>query len=1542
GYKWSPDPTKLNITKDQDFKLTETDSGMSFEEPDTDEVGEELTDPGGDTQEPVNSDEEAATPTESDISENNNDNENGQSEDGSLPVDLVIEEHVIENADEEGPEISEVFEEQSDILPESEDNEAGDILFDDEYKPDPTEVIYVCDEYAPIANICNDAFNGNAENVNVVDFPSNISKIGNNAFMGASALTSITLGSGLSSVGASAFQDCSSLTTVNFGETMTNMTIGPKAFANSGVSSMSNDGSPGINIPYSVKTIGNAAFYGTNAASVSFSKTINCNVGNYVFAKCLSLGYADLDYHDHSNLSIANLDSAEGMFAQCDILTEANMPSMFNGQIKYGFFGLCPALSYVYFNSTGGYFYDGEFDRTKITVVGPKPSTLDPTSASTSASYKASIKSPENDYVYRYIDNGKRHEIANELGYTPDSSKDFFKEKDQFGSSSKFIFDVAEPETENATLVAYWDRDPAAKADLEIEDTIGARTDNDGPIPIKNIAEGVFKGNSSIEYLLLNKNLDNVYNEAFMNSSIVKLWANVDGTAFHQSAFENNASLVRATFAYGGENSSSIGSRCFAETPKLDHVDFYDDNLKSGDKTKYARFESGTIDSDAFYTAERHDDPTTPDDDFVMKGPMVEGYAPYEFAIDSASHLADDQIYPRYYSGNPWNLTAQYRVQPFTRTYIDYTDTYSDTVIDPPKDYKKTKEFKKTDSDFETGAGGVCLLKYPNRTSYMDVDEIDSPGTVTVKDLESLSSPTRMELDCIDCAQNVVVPYGIDYIDLLQTKRTDYTAGDYYYIFIDDESDANYYLYREDGGAYYEQFKYNPDLLSVTFEDGSVTDFPDRMFEGAANLSSVTFNCDVKNLGYLPFYMPDTEAYVPTYSTYLPFKYSRNGSGNDLSDENRSHLKSIFFDPEKEGSSGSADNGAYSVTNGIIKCNTGEDVIVVQIAPSRGDPVDKSQPNGAKFFNSDVITADELEGVTKYSPYAAKDCDQLTSVSFNKFNDKKGYPISYGCFEDCDRLESVNMPNQPVSIGDKAFANISANMNVYFPNSEAAFHKTPFSPASKDGLTFPKVKFWVNEDSFDEPEHADKHANITYDYNEQSFEIIFSDPNSDDGVYTRKFDAKKDEMADTYLKKLELADDLPKQNGIKPTSWTGVDEDGNKVLTTDPLSRKTTFTPVYGSGDIIEIVFRPEFDGELASDQYKILLQWTSGDKFYSNQQETVNGVGIPTSRKYNGVSYTLNALSNAPYGKSITKELGYEIIIIYESASPTTTPTPTPTTTPTPTPKPTSSPGKTDSTNKTSSSSSNKSSSSSSSTAYPVYVNSQDAGAGGSGALAGIGSTVYLDNGSGSGGSGGSGSGGNKGSGNTTVISTTGGISDPSKITASVNGSSDNYVIKITQTQEADEMGLAALHSAYGDDISPIRYLPFDISLYDSTGTNKISPVPEGISVSLTMPIPDDLAIYGGNAKIASTVGGQLDKIQPRFTVINGVPCMTFTCTHLSPYMIYVDTANLTEAGIADATPKTADGIHPKWFLCFGLAAIAIVMFLKKDPEEYIKKAAA
>ena len=47
---------------------------------------------------------------------------------------------------------------------------------------------------------------------------------------------------------------------------------------------------------------------------------------------------------------------------------------------------------------------------------------------------------------------------------------------------------------------------------------------------------------------------------------------------------------------------------------------------------------------------------------------------------------------------------------------------------------------------------------------------------------------------------------------------------------------------------------------------------------------------------------------------------------------------------------------------------------------------------------------------------------------------------------------------------------------------------------------------------------------------------------------------------------------------------------------------------------------------------------------------------------------------------------------------------------------------------------------------------------------------------------------------------------------------------------------------------------------------------------------------------------------------------------------MIYVDTTDLSEGYNPDSTPKTGDGIHPKWFLAIGLACISFILFIKKE----------
>lgn len=274
---------------------------------------------------------------------------------------------------------------------------------------------------------------------------------------------------------------------------------------------------------------------------------------------------------------------------------------------------------------------------------------------------------------------------------------------------------------------------------------------------------------------------------------------------------------------------------------------------------------------------------------------------------------------------------------------------------------------------------------------------------------------------------------------------------------------------------------------------------------------------------------------------------------------------------------------------------------------------------------------------------------------------------------------------------------------------------------------------------------------------------------------------------------------------------------------------------------------------------------------------------------------------------------------------------------------KSTSSSGSSSSSSKsTSTSSSSKVSTSiTSTTVQPVIISGTGTLVGSATSLkaAGNGTNTGSGNAGSTGSTGSTGNGSGSNVGKTKLISTTGGISDPSKMSATVNGSSDNYVIKISETDEANSMADQALTAAFGS-LENIRYMPFDISLYDSTGNQKISPVPDGVSINITMPIPDKLAIYGGNAKVASTESGTLEKIPPKFTLINGVPCMNFTVTHLSPYVVYVDTANLTATGTLDSTPKTADPIHPKWFLVIGLAAISGILFLKRDKKETFEAA--
>ncbi|MDE6750275.1 MAG: leucine-rich repeat protein [Lachnospiraceae bacterium] len=196
----------------------------------------------------------------------------------------------------------------------------------------------------------------------------------------------------------------------------------------------------------------------------------------------------------------------------------------------------------------------------------------------------------------------------------------------------------------------------------------------------------------------------------------------------------------------------------------------------------------------------------------------------------------------------------------------------------------------------------------------------------------------------------------------------------------------------------------------------------------------------------------------------------------------------------------------------------------------------------------------------------------------------------------------------------------------------------------------------------------------------------------------------------------------------------------------------------------------------------------------------------------------------------------------------------------------------------------------------------------------------------------------GNNNNGGTRVDITKPGISNKDLATANVNGSTDNFIVKISETPEATQAVVNALTNKYGS-LDSVLYYAMDISLYDSTGTVKISDT-TGLTVDITIPIPDALTVFGGNNMAGAVVADQLEDLGVKFSTINGVPCISFTATHFSPYTIYVNTQQLSD-GALDITPKTGDPIHPKWFLSLGLACLSIILFMKKDKKPVKVKAA-
>jgi hypothetical protein len=172
------------------------------------------------------------------------------------------------------------------------------------------------------------AFSGCSALTSVI-IGNSVTAIGNWAFSGCSALTSAVIGHSVTAIGNWAFSDCSVLTSVDIPSSVTS--IGNGSFTNCRALTS-------IDIPSSVTTIGYIAFSGCSSlTSVTIPHSVT-TVDHHAFYYCSALTSVDIPS------SITTIE--EGVFDGCRSLTSVTIPASVT-TIRNGAFGGCSTLTSV-------------------------------------------------------------------------------------------------------------------------------------------------------------------------------------------------------------------------------------------------------------------------------------------------------------------------------------------------------------------------------------------------------------------------------------------------------------------------------------------------------------------------------------------------------------------------------------------------------------------------------------------------------------------------------------------------------------------------------------------------------------------------------------------------------------------------------------------------------------------------------------------------------------------------------------------------------------------------------------------------------------------------------------------------------------------------------------------------------------------------------------------------------------------------------------------------------------------------------------------
>lgn len=174
----------------------------------------------------------------------------------------------------------------------------------------------------------------NDQEITTLEIPSGITSIGDGVFFNSNGLTNLTLSSRVSSIGISAFSSCSNLKDVRYyiyDDLATYIQKGHPAFyVNCGIKYYwNNQEITTLEIPTSVTSIGNHAFYGgSGLTSVEFPSNLS-SIGDWAFASCSGLKSVDLPS------SITKM--GEFVFNNCENLSSVKLPSEITAISKRAF-----------------------------------------------------------------------------------------------------------------------------------------------------------------------------------------------------------------------------------------------------------------------------------------------------------------------------------------------------------------------------------------------------------------------------------------------------------------------------------------------------------------------------------------------------------------------------------------------------------------------------------------------------------------------------------------------------------------------------------------------------------------------------------------------------------------------------------------------------------------------------------------------------------------------------------------------------------------------------------------------------------------------------------------------------------------------------------------------------------------------------------------------------------------------------------------------------------------------------------------------------